>query len=218
MTDLKAKTRILAGVTAAALMAGAGAAQATSVPRGEYKAQGEVETVGGQNETGSASIDTTTGTTVPRGEYKVDSGVETVNDQTPAFGDENVNDTAEAATTVPRGEYNKSDAAGDKTPLKSELTVADLVGTNVLGATGKDVGEIDYVIEQDGEIAGVIGVGGFLGLNEYTVAVPLSDMEFTRNGQLQLDARTEASLRSMPEIEEDAIIPLADNLIVGDQV
>lgn len=129
-----------------------------------------------------------------------------------------MNDTAEAATTVPRGEYNKSDAAGDKTPPKSELTVADLVGTNVLGATGKDVGEIDYVIEQDGEIAGVIGVGGFLGLNEYTVAVPLSDMEFTRNGQLQLDARTEASLRSMPEIEEDAIIPLADNLIVGDQV
>ncbi|MFV1439884.1 PRC-barrel domain-containing protein [Phaeobacter sp. JH20_36] len=219
MTELKTKTRILAGVTAAALMAGAGIAQAgTSVPRGESKADTQIETVGGQETTGSVSLDTTEGTTVPRGEYKVDSGVETVNGQTPADGDENVNVSSDASTTIPRGEYDASDAAGEPLPPLDEMTVADLVGKNVFSATGENVGEIDYVIEQDGKIAGVIGVGGFLGLNEYTVAVPLSDMDFTRNGQLKLSTRTEAALRSMPEIDENMIKPLQDDRLIGDRV
>ena len=36
---------------------------------------------------------------------------------------------------------------------------------------------IDYVIEQNGDLAGVIGIGGFLGLGEYTVAVALNEFE-----------------------------------------
>ncbi|UWR88462.1 PRC-barrel domain-containing protein [Phaeobacter inhibens] len=219
MTELKTKTRILAGVTAAALMAGAGIAQAgTSVPRGESKSDTEIETVGGQDITSGASLDTTEGTTIPRGEYKVDSGVETVNDEMPADGDANVNASSDASTTIPRGEYDSSDAAGKPLPPLNEMTVADLVGKNVFSATGKDVGEIDYVIEQNGKLAGVIGVGGFLGMNEYTVAVPLSDMDFTRNGQLKLNTRTEAALRSMPEIDEDMIKPLQDDRLIGNSV
>ncbi|APG48756.1 PRC-barrel domain-containing protein [Phaeobacter porticola] len=219
MTEQKTKTRILAGVTAAALMTGAGIAQAgTSVPRGESKTDAAIETVGAQDVTGSASINSTEGTTIPRGEYKVDGTVETVGDETPADGNETVNVSSDASTTIPRGEYDASDAAGEPLPPLDEMTVADLIGKNVFSVTGKDVGEIDYVIEQDGKVAGVIGVGGFLGLNEYTVAVPFSDMDFTRNGQLKLNSETEASLRSMPEINEDMIKPLQDDRLIGGRV
>lgn len=89
----------------------------------------------------------------------------------------------------------------------SGMTVAEIVGLNVLSAEGEDVGEIDYILSVDGGYEAVIGIGGFLGLGEYTVALPLERFSMV-DGELQLDAATEAELEAMPEIDESEIEPL----------
>jgi sporulation protein YlmC with PRC-barrel domain len=80
----------------------------------------------------------------------------------------------------------------------AEMRVMDLVGTNVFGANGDDVGEVDNVVLKNGRLAAIVGVGGFLGLGEHDVAVPLEN--FSRvDGGLMLDTRTEDELERMPE-------------------
>ena len=46
---------------------------------------------------------------------------------------------------------------------------------------GEAIGEVDYVIEGENGLEAVIGIGGFLGLGEYTVALPLSDFELNED-------------------------------------
>lgn len=92
------------------------------------------------------------------------------------------------------------------------MTVGEILGMDVVGADGADVGEIDYVFEnRDGYMA-VIGVGGFLGLGEHTVAVPLGDFSLDGAGNvLTLQGRTEADLKAMPEIDEAGLEGLGND-------
>ncbi|WP_299281424.1 PRC-barrel domain-containing protein [uncultured Tateyamaria sp.] len=87
----------------------------------------------------------------------------------------------------------------------TEMTVAELVGKNVLTSGDEIVGEIDYVIDQGDGYAAVIGIGGLLGLGEYTVAVPLSEFSMTGEEELRLASWTEAELEALPEIDESEL-------------
>lgn len=82
------------------------------------------------------------------------------------------------------------------------LFATDLVGYDVYGSEGEKIGDInDVVIRGDGTVAGVvIGVGGFLGLGEKDVAVPLSDLELERvdGGNRIAIAATERELMEAP--------------------
>ena len=59
------------------------------------------------------------------------------------------------------------------------IVASDLTGTNVYGARGEDIGEINEVIlSRDGKVvAVVVGVGGFLGIGEKDVAIPFNAIE-----------------------------------------
>ncbi|MGR3502755.1 PRC-barrel domain-containing protein [Pseudaestuariivita sp.] len=92
------------------------------------------------------------------------------------------------------------------------MTVAEFVGMNVMTDQGEDVGEIDYVIVQDGAPAGVIGVGGFLGLGEYTVALPLDGFTMGEDGLIV--TQTAETLQAMPEVDESTIQPVADDVML----
>ncbi|MGR3466379.1 MAG: PRC-barrel domain-containing protein, partial [Shimia sp.] len=110
--------------------------------------------------------------------------------------------------TVEITEADEGTMTGDDTmqaaPGFSDMVVADLIGMNVEGQDGDVVGEIDYVIERAGALEAVIGIGGFLGLGEYTVALPLDRFEMNED-RLILDGETEAELRNMPEIDESEL-------------
>ena len=56
----------------------------------------------------------------------------------------------------------------------------NLRGTRIYGANNENIGEInDVLISQSGQVAAVIiGVGGFLGIGEKDVAVPMSMLLF----------------------------------------
>ncbi|WP_299372508.1 PRC-barrel domain-containing protein [uncultured Tateyamaria sp.] len=108
-------------------------------------------------------------------------------------GFETAIDTADAATS-------------DMDDMDAEpMTVAEIIGTNVLTASDETVGEIDYVIKSADGYAAVIGIGGFLGLGEYTVALPLEQFDRTGDGELRLATWSEAELEALPEIDESEL-------------
>lgn len=97
------------------------------------------------------------------------------------------------------------------------MTVAGILGMNVVGANGNDVGEIDYIIQTGGVYEAVIGIGGFLGLGEYTVALPLSAFSIAADNEamLVLDGYTEEELEAMPEIDESTLQGLDSDHVIG---
>lgn len=82
------------------------------------------------------------------------------------------------------------------------LFSSDLVGYAVYGTAGEKIGDInDILIDDEGAVVAVIiGVGGFLGINEKDVAVPLSRLEVERvNEEYRISiAATEDELTSAP--------------------
>lgn len=78
------------------------------------------------------------------------------------------------------------------------ILASDLIGTSVYGTAGEEVGEIDNVVlTRNGEaVALVVGVGGFLGLGEKNVAIPIDAVEISareEQGALRVDRPAGAS-------------------------
>ncbi len=95
----------------------------------------------------------------------------------------------------------------------SGMLVGDILGQNVRTQSGEDVGEIDYVVRQGEDLAAVIGIGGFLGLGEYTVAIPLEEFSMAAEGEgLMLSSWTEEELKAQPEFDETGVEGLEDDV------
>ena len=71
-------------------------------------------------------------------------------------------------------------AASDTSSLKGSWRTSKLVGLNVYNDSNESLGSInDLLTDKSGDIkAVVIGVGGFLGVGEHLVAVPLDKVKF----------------------------------------
>ena len=70
--------------------------------------------------------------------------------------------------------------ASDTTSFKGNWRASKLVGLNVYNDSNESLGSInDLLTDKSGDIKGVvIGVGGFLGVGEHLVAVPLDKVKF----------------------------------------
>jgi sporulation protein YlmC with PRC-barrel domain len=71
-------------------------------------------------------------------------------------------------------------APSDASSLKGSWRTSKLVGLNVYNDSNESLGSInDLLTDKSGDIkAVVIGVGGFLGVGEHLVAVPLDKVKF----------------------------------------
>lgn len=119
---------------------------------------------------------------------------------------------AAATTTTDPAAANSSMAASSDTYL-TEQSTTQISANNFIGQsvyTGDDsIGEInDLIIEEKGDVvAAVIGVGGFLGIGEKDVAVPMSKITVTRDAddanELRLTTmETAETLKSAPEFKK----------------
>lgn len=116
-------------------------------------------------------------------------------------------DTATPETGVASGGADTAVIAPKFMSLE-EMTVGDMIGTFVYDPEGERISEIDYVIAGVGGPEVVLGIGGFLGLGEYTVALPLTDFKLGEDGlSLRLDTDKE-TLKTYPEFDES----MAENL------
>jgi sporulation protein YlmC with PRC-barrel domain len=73
---------------------------------------------------------------------------------------------------------NKADAA--TVHRDGEWRASKLVGVNVYNEAGEKIGDInDVILDKSGRTSKVIlGVGGFLGMGEYTIAVPFEKLKW----------------------------------------
>ena len=100
------------------------------------------------------------------------------------------------------------------------MTVGDIVGMDVRATAGgedDDVGEIDYVVQGAVSLEAVIGIGGFIGLGEYTVALPLGAFSIDPQDEatLIIDGFTEEQLEAMPEVDESELEALPSEYMIG---
>lgn len=124
--------------------------------------------------------------------------------------------TAQAQSTA----IEYMETAGAEALMASNLLGARVYATETdagieytagMEAEWDDIGEInDVVLSQDGQVETVVlGVGGFLGIGEKNVAVPMSDLRFVSDGQdagdwfIVVDTTAEA-LEAAPTFEPAA--------------
>lgn len=103
-------------------------------------------------------------------------------------------------------------AAGDPTYLtqqsETQVSANDYIGKQIYNAGDESIGKVnDLILEENGGIvAAVVGVGGFLGIGEKDVALPMSKVSMTRDAQNNNDVRlttteTAEALQSAPEFK-----------------
>jgi sporulation protein YlmC with PRC-barrel domain len=91
-----------------------------------------------------------------------------------AFAQQSPSATTDSATTAAPA------AASDTSSFKGNWRTSKLVGLNVYNDSNESLGSInDLLADKSGDIkAVVIGVGGFLGVGEHLVAVPIDKVKF----------------------------------------
>ncbi len=118
-------------------------------------------------------------------------------------------------------EVDETDIAEERTPLTApmmerdgyatamteDLTAEDLTGARVYGVNDEDVGEVsELLVTADGTLdRAIIDVGGFLGLGEKPVSVPMDELQIIRSDdgsdfRVYIESSQEA-LEAQPEYE-----------------
>jgi sporulation protein YlmC with PRC-barrel domain len=103
------------------------------------------------------------------------------------------------ATTTTAG----AGTAGDATMLKpDEMRASKIIGATVYGPDDKSIGDVnDLIVERDGRISSaVLSVGGFLGLGEKHVAVPIAELKHGNNDHLTVNL-TKDQLEKAPKFD-----------------
>lgn len=79
-----------------------------------------------------------------------------------------------------------------------------LIGSSIVNASNELIGDInDLLVGADGKVSSVVvGVGGFLGIGEKNVALPFSELSFSKNkngNTVVMSKATKKTLEAMPE-------------------
>jgi len=97
------------------------------------------------------------------------------------------------------------------------LTAEELTGRSVATETGEDVGEIDFIGVRGDTIVAIIGVGGFLGMGENEVAIPVEKL-ILREDEVIVPGVTEERLESMPEFNEAEVRILEPGIRLAEEL
>jgi hypothetical protein len=156
----------------------------------------------------TSTDDGVTVTTTETGDATMNSdNMEASDDTNMNASDDNMNASGNMQATGDMDSNDTMRADTDQLEAYRDATVGDLVGKDVIGAGGETVGAVDSVRKTRAGIVAIVGVGGFLGLGEHDVAVPLSEIDYA-DGELRLSRMSEEQLEEMPrfeaETEEDA--------------
>jgi sporulation protein YlmC with PRC-barrel domain len=102
---------------------------------------------------------------------------------------------AQVSTSAPSADRNGSAARPEATETMKpgQLRASKLIGKSVWGPDGKDIGDVaELILDKDGRIERVVvSVGGFLGLGDKQVALPLDEVKWGAEERLTLDMTRE---------------------------
>jgi putative membrane protein len=114
--------------------------------------------------------------------------------------------------TAAVGESEQPDAAmqDEQAAAQPEQTVSidEILGSPVVNANGDEIAEIeDLVVDQNQTHYAILSVGGFLGIGDKKVAIPLDQLQLGEDESYLMSAETEEQLEQMPAYEEDQYQP-----------
>jgi len=91
------------------------------------------------------------------------------------------------------------------------LAPEQLVGESVHSSEGEEIGEISGVAQsrQDSQMHALVDVGGFLGIGQRTVALPVARLEVDHEGKL-MTSMTREELESLPEYDSQQYAEIED--------
>ncbi|WP_172298543.1 hypothetical protein [Pseudoruegeria sp. HB172150] len=99
-----------------------------------------------------------------------------------------------------------------------EMTVGDVVGMIAYDPEGNRIAEIDYVVSPPDGAKAVLGIGGFIGLGEYTVALPLEDFQLNEDGTGFTLSTDKETLKAQPEFDESGVEGLPDETPIAELI
>jgi sporulation protein YlmC with PRC-barrel domain len=105
---------------------------------------------------------------------------------------------------IPADRASNEGGGAEPMPLSR---VSNLIGTNVLGADGKDAGRVEnLLIDGNGQVrAAVVEWGGFLGIGARRAVVPMERLQFgAADDRVRMEV-TREELEAMPRFEADRL-------------
>lgn len=113
--------------------------------------------------------------------------------------------SADQMDATPQNPESSSQVLGSDSDkqTKSGWSVSDkIIGQNVYNEEQEKVGDIrDVVLDDNGQATDyVIGVGGFLGMAEHSVAIPYDEVDYAED-QFILRNYTKDQLKDLPEVK-----------------
>lgn len=192
--------------------AGAQKADSTTTQPSDTTAQQSTGTATdtGTAASGTTASDTGTATTTTDPATSGDSGTAASGTTTdPATTATTTPTDSGTATTAPS--VDTGTAASGMTITGNEFLASNFIGKTVYTSAKENIGDInDLVVSKDGTVkAAVIGVGGFLGIGEKDVMMPLDKLTMTKdeNGSDMLTiAATRQELESAPTFNRTAMV------------
>ncbi|HEX5796367.1 MAG TPA: PRC-barrel domain-containing protein, partial [Geminicoccaceae bacterium] len=102
------------------------------------------------------------------------------------------------------GQQELQETAAVESPLAA-MPASDVIGADVVNAEGETVADIVDLVKRTGEdqLYAVLSVGGFLGIGDKKVVVPINDLDVTQDGQIVMANASEDELKNMPQYEEE---------------
>lgn len=115
--------------------------------------------------------------------------------------------TAQTEDPTYGSDQSQQQSTGYGTEEQEDLTslpADELVGMTIQTSDGEEIGTIDEVWTNSttSERIAVVEAGGFLGVGERTIAIPVSDLQKATSGEGYRTSETRDSLESQPEFDE----------------
>jgi hypothetical protein len=119
------------------------------------------------------------------------------------------------------GRMNEEDRARYKQSVEMlpifNLRAEELVGRSIATETGEDVGEIDFIGKRGDTLVAIVGVGGFLGMGENEVAIPVEKL-ILHEDEVVVPGVTEERLESLPEFNEAEVALLDPGMRLAEEI
>jgi len=125
-----------------------------------------------------------------------------------AAGEMEQPDAAIEAEQQTEGEATTEAQQQAATQPQGEISIEEVLGSSVVNSAGEEIAEIeDIVLDENQEYYAILSVGGFLGIGDKKVAVPLDQLQLSEDKVYLMTAETEEQLEQMPEYDEDQYQP-----------
>ena len=114
-------------------------------------------------------------------------------------------DAAQAPAPAPTADTAQASYLTEQAP--DQVSANTYIGQSVYNANNESIGSVnDLILKKDGGmVAAIVGVGGFLGIGEKNVAVPMEKItvaQNTQDGSVKLTtSETAESLKAAPEFK-----------------